>query len=65
VSQRFSSDRRPLSLRGRDEIVSYLRDNLGPEIITVHRCGHRAGTICRYHRPPGLIYGGHYIAAHS
>jgi hypothetical protein len=30
---------RPLNLRGRDEIVSYLRDNLGPEIITVHRCG--------------------------
>jgi hypothetical protein len=26
-------------LRGRDEIVKYLRDNLGPEIITVHRCG--------------------------
>jgi SnoaL-like domain len=30
---------RPLNLRGRDEIVKYLRDNLGPEIITVHRCG--------------------------
>ena len=30
---------RPLNLRGRDEIVSYLRDHLGPEIITVHRCG--------------------------
>ncbi len=28
-----------LSLRGRDEIVGYLRGNLGPEIITVHRCG--------------------------
>jgi hypothetical protein len=28
-----------LSLRGRDEIVGYLRDNLGPQIITVHRCG--------------------------
>jgi SnoaL-like domain len=30
---------RPLSLHGRDEIVGYLRDNLGPQIITVHRCG--------------------------
>jgi len=28
-----------LSLHGRDEIVGYLRANLGPEIITVHRCG--------------------------
>jgi len=31
--------RTPLSLHGRDEIVSYLRENLGPEVITVHRCG--------------------------
>jgi hypothetical protein len=30
---------RDLSLRGRDEIIGYLRENLGPEIITVHRCG--------------------------
>jgi hypothetical protein len=30
---------RPLHLRGRDEIVGYLRDNLGPDIITAHRCG--------------------------
>jgi SnoaL-like domain len=30
---------RPLNLRGRDEILTYLRDNLGPDIITVHRCG--------------------------
>jgi hypothetical protein len=30
---------KPLSLRGRDEILTYLRDNLGPNIITVHRCG--------------------------
>jgi SnoaL-like domain len=28
-----------LNLRGRDEILSYLRENLGPNIITVHRCG--------------------------
>jgi SnoaL-like domain len=28
-----------LSLYGRDAIIGYLRDNLGPEIITVHRCG--------------------------
>jgi hypothetical protein len=30
---------KPLSLRGREEIVTYLRENLGPDIITVHRCG--------------------------
>src|SRR5580700_1252307 len=29
-----------LSLRGRDAILAYLRENLGPSIITVHRCGH-------------------------
>jgi SnoaL-like domain len=34
-----------LSLHGRDEIVSYLRANLGPEIITVHRCGQPELTI--------------------
>jgi hypothetical protein len=28
-----------LNLRGREEILSYLRENLGPNIITVHRCG--------------------------
>src|SRR5215475_15023954 len=28
-----------LSLRGREQIVGYLRENLGPQIITVHRCG--------------------------
>lgn len=30
---------KPLSLRGRDEILTYLRENLGPNVITVHRCG--------------------------
>jgi hypothetical protein len=30
---------RELNLYGRDEIIGYLRENLGPEIITVHRCG--------------------------
>jgi hypothetical protein len=30
---------RPLNLRGREEIISYLRENLGQDIITVHRCG--------------------------
>ena len=30
---------RELNLYGRDEIVGYLRDNLRPAIITVHRCG--------------------------
>jgi SnoaL-like domain len=34
-----------LSLRGRDQIVGYLRDNLGPQIITVHRCGQPEITI--------------------
>jgi hypothetical protein len=28
-----------LNLRGREEILTYLRENLGPNIITVHRCG--------------------------
>ena len=36
---------RPLSLRGRDEIVGYLRKNLSPEIITMHRCGQPEITI--------------------
>ena len=34
-----------LSLRGREQIVGYLRDNLGPQIITVHRCGQPEITI--------------------
>lgn len=34
-----------LSLQGRDEIVGYLRDNLGPETTTVHRCGQPEITI--------------------
>ena len=29
----------PLSLAGRDEIVAFMRKNLGPEIITVHLAG--------------------------
>ncbi|PRX50165.1 SnoaL-like protein [Prauserella shujinwangii] len=29
----------PLRLSGRDEIVGFLRDKLGPEIITVHQAG--------------------------
>ncbi|WP_199431281.1 nuclear transport factor 2 family protein [Qaidamihabitans albus] len=29
----------PLRLTGRDEIVGFLRDKLGPEIITVHSAG--------------------------
>jgi SnoaL-like domain len=37
--------RGPLSLQGRDEIVGYLRASLGPEIITVHRCGQPELTI--------------------
>jgi len=36
---------RPLNLNGRDEIVSYLRKNLGPEIITMHRCGQPEITV--------------------
>jgi SnoaL-like domain len=31
--------RQELSLYGRDAIVGYLRENLGPDIITIHRCG--------------------------
>jgi hypothetical protein len=27
---------KPLQLKGRDEIVTFLRDSLGPDIITVH-----------------------------
>jgi SnoaL-like domain len=34
-----------LSLQGRDAIVGYLRDNLGPAITTVHRCGQPEITI--------------------
>lgn len=30
----------PLTLTSRDEILRYLRDNLGPEIITVHFASH-------------------------
>ena len=34
-----------LSLRGREQIVGYLRDNLGSQIVTVHRCGQPEITI--------------------
>jgi hypothetical protein len=30
---------KPLSFTGRDEIVGFMRTNLGPEIITVHHAG--------------------------
>jgi hypothetical protein len=30
---------RPLKLTGRDEIIGFLRDKLGPEMITVHSAG--------------------------
>ena len=30
---------RPLKLAGRDEIVAFLRDKLGPDMITVHSAG--------------------------
>jgi hypothetical protein len=30
---------KPLKLSGRDEIVSFLRDKLGPDMITVHSAG--------------------------
>lgn len=29
----------PLKLTGRTEIVTFMRDKLGPDIITVHSCG--------------------------
>jgi hypothetical protein len=48
---------RPLNLASRDEIVSFLRDSLGPGIITVHSAGQpeieiagdRATGIWRFH----------------
>jgi ketosteroid isomerase-like protein len=30
---------KPLNLRGREEILGFLRDSLGNDIITTHRCG--------------------------
>ena len=30
---------KPLNLQSRDEIVAYMRENLGPDIITVHAAG--------------------------
>ncbi len=40
---------RPLKLAGRDEIVAFLRDSLGPGIITLHAAG----------QPEIEIYGDH------
>jgi hypothetical protein len=36
---------KPLSLRGRAEIVAFMRDNLGPSIITTHFCSQPEITI--------------------
>ena len=36
---------RELNLYGRDEIIGYLRENLPPAIITVHRCGQPEITV--------------------
>ncbi|MDV6011681.1 nuclear transport factor 2 family protein [Haloechinothrix sp. LS1_15] len=35
----------PIALTGRDEILGYLRENLGPEITTVHFAGHPEITV--------------------
>ena len=36
---------KPLKLAGRDEIIAFFRDNLGPEIITVHAAGQPEITV--------------------
>jgi hypothetical protein len=36
---------KPLEITGRDEIVGYLRDNLGPDVITVHSAGQPEITV--------------------
>ncbi len=36
---------KPLKLAGRDEIVGFLRDKLGPDMITVHRAGQPEITV--------------------
>jgi len=36
---------KPLKLAGRDEIMTFFRDNLGPEIITVHAAGQPEITV--------------------
>jgi SnoaL-like domain len=35
----------PVKLSGRDEIIAFFRDNLGPEIITVHAAGQPEITV--------------------
>lgn len=36
---------RDLSFAGRDALVAYMRDSLGPAIITVHQCHHPEITV--------------------
>src|SRR5215471_21779698 len=36
---------KPLKLAGRDAIVAFLRDKLGPDMITVHRAGQPEITV--------------------
>jgi ketosteroid isomerase-like protein len=36
---------KPLKMRGREEIVAFFRDNLGPEILTVHAAGQPEITV--------------------
>ena len=38
-------DGKPAKLAGRDEIVAFLRDRLGPDMITVHRAGQPEITV--------------------
>jgi len=35
----------PLKITGRDEIIAYLRDKLGPDVITVHSAGQPEITV--------------------
>ncbi len=65
---------KPLKLAGRDEIVGFLRDKLGPDMITVHRAGqdenhdHPGSRQPAVQRDPGQRpddgqAGGHEVAA--
>ncbi len=36
---------KPLKMNGREEIVAFFRDNLGPEILTVHAAGQPEITV--------------------
>ena len=51
---------KPLKLAGRDEIVGFLRDKLGPDMITVHsRAGQPEITVDGGHGAGHLVVRGH------